>query len=226
MTRWQLLVPVKGTTHAKSRFGDAFGPHRPRLALAFGRDTVAAALKCPAVAGVTVTTADAAAAAAFDGAGANVFEDFASAGLNTAIAYAVRQIAALRGGPVAVLLGDLPALASDALERALALAEPHQAAFTPDAQGTGTTLLCARSASLLQPRFGPASAAAHESAGAVRLRGSRLDTLRQDVDDVDDLLAAVRLGVGEHTREALREAGWNAPELAASAPAEGRTSCM
>jgi 2-phospho-L-lactate guanylyltransferase len=217
MDRWQLLVPVKGTTRAKSRLGDAFGPHRPRLALAFVHDTVAAALRSAMVADVTVVTGDAVAATSFARANeaAHVFKDARSSGLNPAISLAVREVPRLREATrLAVLLGDLPALTSSALECALELAEPHDAAFVPDADGTGTTLLCARGAAALQPSFGVASAIAHEAMGAVRLRGGRLATLRRDVDDVDDLLAAQRLGLGGHTSALLRQIGWPSPDLA------------
>jgi len=65
-----------------------------------------------------------------------------------------------------------------------------------------------------QPCFGVASAVAHEAMGAVRLRDARLTTLRRDVDDVDDLLSAQRLGLGQHTSELLREIGWTTPSPA------------
>jgi 2-phospho-L-lactate guanylyltransferase len=218
MSRWQLLVPVKGTTRAKSRLGDAFGPHRPQLALAFARDTVAAAMACPLVEQVTVVTGDTVAAVAFKDTAAQVFEDFHSRALNPAISLAVREVPRLRDADrLAVLLGDLPALTSPALGRALELAEPHEAAFVPDAAATGTTLLCARGSRrdiVQQPCFGVESAMAHEAVGAVRLRDARLETLRRDVDDVDDLLAAQRLGLGEHTVEILREIGWTTPDPA------------
>ena len=215
MKRWQVLVPVKGTTQAKTRLGDAFGPHRPRLALAFARDTVTAAMNCSLVADVTVTTGDPSAAAAFAGIGAHVFEDAASDGLNAAISVAVRELPRLRDASgIAVLLGDLPALTPSALERALELAGSHDVAFVPDAKDSGTTLLCARSSQLVQPRFGVASAAAHEATGAVRLRDPRLTSLRHDVDDVADLLIALRLGVGQHTGELLQETERPAAEFA------------
>ena len=48
------------------------------------------------------------------------------------------------------------------------------------------------------PRFGPGSRAAHLDAGARELHGD-LVTLRQDVDDPDDLERARALGLGPHT---------------------------
>lgn len=215
MKRWHVLVPVKGTTQAKTRLGDAFGSHRPRLALAFARDTVAAAMSCGLVADITVTTGDPAAAAAFEETGVQVFDDGAAVGLNAAISVALRHQSPLWDADrVAVLLGDLPALRPAALERALVLAEPHDLSFVPDDKGSGTTLLCGRGVGALRPFFGVGSAAAHETAGAVRLQDSRLKTLRHDVDDVDDLLLAMRLGVGEHTGELLSEISWSAPHPA------------
>jgi 2-phospho-L-lactate guanylyltransferase len=208
---------VKGTTRAKSRLGDAFGAHRPRLALAFARDTVAAALQCRLVADVTVVVGDAAAGEALASAGARLFEDFRSGGLNPAISLAVQEVPRLREADrLAVLLGDLPALTPTALERALDLAGAHAKAFVPDAAGAGTTLLCARDTEggvMLQPQFGVGSAVAHEASGAIRLRDPRLTALRRDVDDVADLLAAQRLGLGEHTLGLLREIGWTTPDL-------------
>lgn len=206
MKRWQVLVPVKGTTRAKTRLGDAFGPHRLRLAIAFARDTIAAAMSCGLVADVTVITGDAATVATFEGAGVRIFDDGAADGVNAAITLALLGEPRLHGSDrVAVLLGDLPALTPNALERALMLAESHDASFVPDDKGSGTTLLCARSAGMLQPRFGVTSAQDHAAVGAVQLSDSRLATLRHDVDDVDDLMLALQLGVGPHTRDVLSE---------------------
>lgn len=220
MKRWQVLVPVKGTTQAKARLGDAVGAHRRRLALAFARDTVAAATSCDLVAEVTVTTGDPAAAATFEGTGVHIFDDRAADGLNAAISLAAYDESRLHGADrIAVLLGDLPALTPTALGRALMLAESHDASFVPDDKGSGTTLLCARGAGLLRPHFGVKSALAHEAVGAVKLSDSGLTSLRHDVDDVDDLLLALRLGVGPHTRDVLTDIGWAEPQPASLAHA-------
>lgn len=214
MKRWQIIVPVKGTTHAKSRLGEAAGPHRPRLALAFAQDTVAAAMNCPLVADATVVTGDTTAASAFEQTGVHLFDDGAADGLNAAISVAIREDSRLRDAErVAVLLGDLPALTSAALQHALAVAESHEFSFVPDDKDLGTTLLCARGAAALRPLFGVESAAAHEAAGAIRLSDSQFTTLRHDVDDLDDLLIALRIGVGEHTDNLLRAIRWSEARL-------------
>jgi 2-phospho-L-lactate guanylyltransferase len=67
-----------------------------------------------------------------------------------------------------------------------------------DRGGTGTTLLTAAPGRPPRPRFGPASAAAHRSAGAVELSG-HWPSLRHDVDTAADLLAAAELGLGPAT---------------------------
>ncbi|NYI06579.1 2-phospho-L-lactate guanylyltransferase [Allostreptomyces psammosilenae] len=84
--RWHLVVPLKPLEVAKSRLGRRpYDVLRPRLALAFALDTVAAALACPAVAGVLVVTDDEVAGAALRGLGAEVVPDLPAAGLNAAV---------------------------------------------------------------------------------------------------------------------------------------------
>ncbi len=83
-----------------------------------------------------------------------------------------------RGG----LLGDVPSATAGDVTTALTAATPYDAAVVPDADGVGTVLLTARDAGALRPRFGGASAHAHEQEGAVRLELD-LPRLRRDVDD-------------------------------------------
>ena len=78
-------------------------------------------------------------------------------GLNSAIHAGIDQLNGTSGdGPVAVLLGDLPTLTPGALSARAAGVRRHRAAFVPDAEGTGTVLLTARSAQRPGPAFGPA----------------------------------------------------------------------
>jgi 2-phospho-L-lactate guanylyltransferase len=99
------------------------------------------------------------------------------------------------GGPVAVLLGDVPALQSAELAAALALAERHPLAFVPDADGTGTVLITALVASDHAPSFGSGSRAAHAAAGYFELDLPSKSGLRRDVDTPEHLAAlASRLG--------------------------------
>ena len=106
------------------------------------------------------------------------------------------------------LCADLPALRPDDLESALGALAVRAASFVADAAGTGTTMYAAPLDSF-DPRFGPGSRAAHLRAGAVAVEGD-LVSLRQDVDDLDDLHRVLRLGVGPHTSALRNGSGWAA----------------
>jgi 2-phospho-L-lactate guanylyltransferase len=119
--------------------------------------------------------------------------------LNAAISFGAghsrRQRPDLRVG---ALTGDLPALRPEELAAVLeqAFAIPGRS-FVPDAAGTGTTLLLGARDGALEPRFGPHSRSGHARSGAVEWTAGA--SLRQDVDTLADLEAALRLGVGAHT---------------------------
>lgn len=196
---WSIIVPVKGTSEAKSRL-DVASHQRPRFARAFALDALDAVVAYgQAGSGIdlVVTTSDA--SLAEDVPAARVLCDVGG-GLNAAIAAALAQVSEDR--PRAVLLADLPALTPDQVRAALEAAHAHDKAFVPDHGGTGTVLLTARAGVRLVPRFGAGSAAAHEDAGHVRL-DLDLPGLRTDVDDLASLEAVTALGVGPHTRAAL-----------------------
>ncbi|HWC34805.1 MAG TPA: 2-phospho-L-lactate guanylyltransferase [Mycobacteriales bacterium] len=197
--RWSLVVPVKRLENAKTRLGiDA--ESRASLAVAMAVDTVVAALACPLVGSVVVVTDDGRARAALEPLGIQIEPDVPDAGLNAALEHGV-AIAA--NGHVGALASDLPALRPDDLTVVLRRAEAHDQSVVGDVSGTGTTLLCARSAAQFAPRFGVASLAAHLAAGATDLTDVAPPSLRRDVDTIDALSAAVDLGVGAATRRAL-----------------------
>ena len=132
-----------------------------------------------------------------------------AAGLNAAIRAGVasaRSGASLAAVSVAVLLGDLPALRPGDLGAALEVASEHHRAVVTDADGSGTTLLTARSGVELHPAFGPGSAAEHVARGHVVLDVAEVPAvsgLRQDVDLARDLAAVAALGPGPRTTEVL-----------------------
>lgn len=199
--RWELVVPLKPLVRAKSRLADgAGGTLRAELALAFARDTVSAALACPAVAGVVVVTDDATGAAELVALGARRVRDVPGAGLNAALTHGAAAVRAARPeAAVAALNADLPALRPAELARVLAAARGHRRAFLADAAGTGTTLLAAGPGTPLAPAFGEGSRELHRASGAVELALEGVGSVRQDVDTVEDLRAALRRGVGAHT---------------------------
>jgi 2-phospho-L-lactate guanylyltransferase len=213
---WWLVVPVKPLARAKSRLGLP-GPARARLALAFAVDTVTAALRARAVAGVLVVTDDPRAARALTERGALVVGDEPDSGLNPALAHGAALLTRSRPGHgVAALSADLPALRPDQLDATLREAEAASRSYLPDAAGVGTTLLAARRTAPLEPRFGADSRLAHAASGAVELPLRGVDSLRRDVDTRADLREAIRLGVGPATTAVLTELG--TPERWAAEP--------
>lgn len=204
---WSLVVPLKPLAVAKSRLAGSTGELlRPRLALAFAQDTVAAALACPVVRDVVVVTDDPLAAAELTALGARTVPDSPAAGLNAALAHGARAVRADRPrAAVAALNADLPALRPAELARVLTAAGDFPRAFLADAAEIGTTLLAARAGSELNPAFGGASRHRHLSTGAVEIVLAGVDSVRRDVDTGEDLLAAAALGLGPYT--ARRHAG-------------------
>ncbi len=189
---WLVVVPVKGTTRAKSRFGP--GDHSV-LALAMAADTVSAAMATDDVEAVLVVTT-AAASRVFDDLGAFVVVQEA-VGLAPAVDLGIGTATAMTepGQGIAVLLGDLPALTPAELGEALRAARAHPLAMVADAAGTGTTLLTAVSGATHAPAFGVGSGAAHREAGYVPLEVADRSGLRRDVDSPECLVALVgRLG--------------------------------
>lgn len=221
---WVVVVPVKGTARAKSRFGTH--PERVQLAEAFALDTVTALLAAPAVDRVFVVTADDEIAERMSALGAHIIRESSSPEssepessselespqprpskqhvdpLNAAIRQGITAArAAAPASNIAIVTGDLPALTVADVENALALAAAHERSMIPDEEGTGTTALLtlASAAAALTPRFGAGSRAAHEAAGHIPLAIPPTASIRRDVDTVANLAEALHLGVGPYT---------------------------
>lgn len=193
-----VLVPVKPPAVGKSRLGGA-DDRRRRLAAAFALDTVTACLGTPQVAAVLAVTDDARFAGHLEALGCSVMPDGTTGDLNASMRLAAAE--ARRRWPdlrPAVVCADLPALRPDDLADALGDVRAAEAAFVADRQGRGTTLYTAPY-DAFAPRFGGDSRAAHLAAGAREIAGPLL-TLRLDVDEPSDLVNAVQLGVGPHTK--------------------------
>ncbi len=214
---WVVIVPVKRLTAAKSRLAH---PERAALALAMAQDTVAAArdIDHDVVVAVVVVTNDRTARAGIAGiadiadiadidARVVIIPDTPDTGLNAALTHGAAE-AARRwpGAGVAAMSADLAALRPAELRAALLAVPPKRRAMVADAEGTGTVMLAAAPGTALAPRFGPASRAAHVRSGARDLTtplGRSVPGLRRDVDTLDDLRDALRLGVGPRTRDIL-----------------------
>ncbi|MDH6122164.1 2-phospho-L-lactate guanylyltransferase [Kitasatospora sp. GAS204A] len=211
---WSLVLPVKSLARAKSRLGPYAGARRPELALAFALDTVAAALRCPAVAQVLVVSRDPVAGDRLAALGALLVTDEPDEadeqsrqhgqlvdGLNPALAHGAAHARRLRpDAPLAVLSADLPALRPAELARVLGAVPAGARAFLADAPGIGTTLLACATGQPLRPAFGGASRQRHAAGGALELALPDVPSVRRDVDTAADLAEALALGVGPHTR--------------------------
>ena len=179
-TDWTIVIPVKGSADAKSRFGgDA---RRLQLAEAMALDTVESALRVAPV--LIVAGPDL--SPAFASLGASTLAEHPGDGLNGAIARALASVA----GPAAVLLADLPALLPEELEAALL-----DNVMVADSEGTGTTLITGRT-----PAFGAGSRAAHAALGYRELELPPTSGLRLDVDSPEALAAIPPERLGPRTR--------------------------
>ncbi len=198
---WAVVVPVKAARGAKTRLSGMRPERRMALAHAFALDTVCALAATPSVAAVLVVTSDPDAVEAFERLGkVDVLVDRA-AGMNDA----VREGAGWTGrhapeSALAVVPGDLPAATPELFEVFFARAGEHQRGVLADLEMVGTTALTARRGNDLEPAFGPWSLREHLRTGAVLIDPLGLEPLRRDVDLVEHLEAALRLGAGSATR--------------------------
>lgn len=196
-----VIVPVKPPALAKSRLVPLPADQREELARAFALDTVAVARRTPGVVAVLAVTDDFRLAAQLRAAGCEVMPDGASDELNATLVQAAAE--AVRRWPDALpvaLCADLPALMVEELRAVLDRLPAAGPAFLRDRAGTGTTLYASDRDSF-DPRFGPDSAAAHLADGVHEIEVDA-PSARADVDELSDLTAALRIGVGPHTRAA------------------------
>jgi 2-phospho-L-lactate/phosphoenolpyruvate guanylyltransferase len=204
--RWTAVIPVKAPAVGKSRLSPAVADAaRAELARAFALDTIAAARAAASVDRVIVVgddpdLADGAEFLAEPGADGDATVE---RGLLPAVRRGIAHARSAEPVAVAVLLGDLPGLRPEELDRALDAAARHPLAFVRDADGTGTTLATAGRGVAFEPRFGPGSAGRHAAAGFVELAASDAPGLTRDVDTVDGLETVLHHGVGDHTAEAV-----------------------
>jgi 2-phospho-L-lactate guanylyltransferase len=194
------LVPVKPPALGKSRLVGLADEERRALAAAFALDTVAACLAASAIGEVLVATDDASFSIELTGLGAVTIPDGVAMDLNGTLRQSAAEARRRWAGLVPVALtADLPAVRAEDLDEALGAVRPGEAAYVADAEGLGTTLYTAAH-DAFDPRFGPGSALAHDATGA-RAITAALPRLRRDVDDLQDLEVAIRLGVGPRTAE-------------------------
>lgn len=204
--RFTVIMPIKAWDRAKSRL-HVDPVARRTLAKAFARDTLAAVLGCDEVERVLVVTRGDDVVDGLRATGAHVIQEPADRNadaLGSAISHGIAWAAERHPRThVAIVPSDLPTSTSVALGDLLRSAASHPLAYVADANGDGTTILTGRTPDLVRAGYGPGSAERHRSYGAYELGA---DTgLRQDVDTLEDLVAAERLGLGRHTRQAYAD---------------------
>ena len=195
-----VLVPVKPPAIGKSRLAGLPDEERRSLAAAFALDTVTACQAASSVAALLAVTDDASFSRELAAIGCESIPDGVAGDLNGTLRLTASE--ARRRWPhltPVALCADLPALQPQELDAALDGVQTDEAAYVADADGHGTTLYTA-AYDAFEPQFGNGSAAAHRSGGA-RAVGGELAGLRRDVDDLEDLQAALALGVGPRTRQ-------------------------
>jgi 2-phospho-L-lactate/phosphoenolpyruvate guanylyltransferase len=200
---WRILIPVKRLTDAKTRV-DLDPQTRADLALAMCCDVVAAATNAPNVERVQVISADPRVAAAVRPLGADPWTmPVGVRGLNEELATALAGLPAYRG--VAMLMADLPCLTSDLVAEILDAAPITRASFVPDLADHGTTMLLQPPGIRVTPRFGHQSANAHSTIATPMAGDGSWLGARRDVDTLQDLEFAARLGTGRFTMSFLEK---------------------
>jgi 2-phospho-L-lactate guanylyltransferase len=194
---------LKRLRTAKTRLVGFTNGTRQALVVAMARDVCAAALASSAVEQLVVVTRDPDWEHRLGLPRIRYVPESPADSLNTALCRAADECRRTRPNlGVAALTADLPALRTSELDDALRLSN-ESASFVADASGIGTTLLAAPPSAPFIPRYGGRSRTAHRESGVKELAVPRNSGIRQDVDTVDDLRRAYRLGVGHHTAAAL-----------------------
>lgn len=202
--RWTVVVPQKDLRLAKSRMalGDA---DRRDIVLAMFEDTLEAIRCSPMVERVIVVCDNVDDALVLGRTGVITQVDEDRSGLNGSIevgAKLAREL--LPQAHLAVLPADLPGLRAEELTRALSIAADHDLAFIADATGAGTTLLTATAGTTLRPAYGASSRARHTLIGCLEIgRDNDLESLRDDVDDLEALQRVIAADGAHATRRAL-----------------------
>ncbi len=201
------LVPVKELASSKSRLLPHLGADAvARLSVAMLSDVLEALQSVRSIDRVIVVTPDARVSDAARRVGAEVALS-QTAGLNPSI----EEACASTTGPkdaVLVMLGDVPGVRADDVEKLLLALEGRGVALAPSSDG-GTSALLRRPPDIIPAGFGPDSASVHRQLAEradVPFIEIPLSSLAIDIDDRDDLLTFLSgPGAGRRTRALLGE---------------------
>ena len=190
---------MKETADAKQRLREVT-EWRPALAVAFASDVLTALLSSRLVHEVVLVGA------------ADLPPDLLASpmvhraadvrGLNAAVEAGIATAWQRSSHRVVVLPADLPCLRSSEVDDLLEAASDDGPAVLADADGDGTSALLLPVGARFTPAYGAGSFERHVAAGARPVPGA-FESVRRDVDTVEHLAAAQRLGVGPRTAALL-----------------------
>lgn len=195
---WSVLIPVRDLASAKSRLSGR--TDRKRLVAGMVSDVVSATRSAGVGRVVVVSDVDRPADWLLEPVDAVVAPG--AGDLNGDLVAAART----QPGPVAVVMGDLPALDGAGVRLVLQRATTVAASVVADAEGSGTCILTSNDGSRLLARFGTGSFEAHQAVGAVDLTFLLDEAARRDIDTIDDLhelIASHPERLGRHTATAV-----------------------
>jgi len=204
------VLPVKPFAAAKHRLSAILTPaDRAALARAMFEDVLDTLVRCRALDGVVVVTADTDAATIALAAGAYVLDESVPAGLNSALRDAIALLGNPTGGGIVVVPSDIPQLSPEAVEYAVDAVSADAAVALQRASDGGTNLLACRPAGIIIPHFGPGSFHAH-CAAAQRLnlmpRIIEWPALELDLDRPDDLRTFLSLQTATRAHTCVAQA--------------------
>lgn len=203
------VVPFKRFTRAKHRLRSAYAPAEVEaIGRAMLSDVLSTLRRAKELELVTVLTDDGEVAALAASEGAEVRLRDPDPGLNPAIEAATAELASEGFDAVLVVLGDVPLLQPEDVDRVLATGRGHAVVLVPSCDG-GTPLLYRRPPQCIPARFGPRSAAAHRAAARERgIEPAGVDGLdaaaRLDLDTPEDAERVRGSPIACRTREVLR----------------------
>jgi 2-phospho-L-lactate guanylyltransferase len=204
------VVPVKDTTDAKQRLGDAVAPKlRRRLALAMLEDVLAALATSRGLAGLLVVTVDEAAAALAERYRARVVTEGARDGQTGAVTAAARWLAREGKGAMLTIPGDVPLVTSEEIAQILAAHDrTPDFVIAPAHDERGSNAILCAPPDAVPLKFGDDSFLPHlEAARRAGLEPKilRLPGLGLDIDKPADLAAFLKIPSNTRARALLRE---------------------
>jgi 2-phospho-L-lactate/phosphoenolpyruvate guanylyltransferase len=199
------IVPVKDLKSAKARLSNRFDDAaRLEIARALWADALELCTRSEFLEWTIVSAAPEVLDSARN-AGLRVIQD-PGAGLNAALEVAIADVMSRGAESATILPADVPLAQPEDLQDIIDTGEASDLVVVPSLRDGGTNALHLRPPTIVEPRFGPGSLAAHVAlAGERGLRCSILDLerLSLDVDTPEDVVELVERAQECHTFQAI-----------------------